>query len=263
MSVFTTTEMLNRCLSDGWSMHVFGVGRNAPRPPSFLLLDEVHTYEGVSGAQAAFLLRRWRRLVGRAVTWVGLSATLANAPSFFASLCGLTEDAVSYVRPDPEQLHEVGREYQVVLRGDPTSQTALLSTSIQALMLLRRILDKTPAEHGAFGSRVFAFCDNLDLVNRLYRQLLDAEGRDPLGRPDPDGHMLAGLRLPSYAERYGPVTDWQERDVEGQHWWLVENLSFGDHPLIVDAHILSRHWGRQEGRCCGGHHVIGGWLRRP
>ena len=231
--VFTTTEMLNRSLSDGWSMHVFGVGPNARRSPDLLLLDEVHTYEGVAGAQAAFLLRRWRHLVGRPVTWVGLSATLANASTFFAALCGLQDDAVADVRPEPEELRDVGREYQVVLRGDPTSQTALLSTSIQALMLLRRVLDAQHAEGGAFGSRVFAFCDNLDLVNRLYRQLLNAEGRDPLGRPDPAGHLLTGLRLPSYAERYGEVSDWQERDADGQHWWLPESIGFDDRSLVV------------------------------
>lgn len=231
--VFTTTEMLNRSLSDGWSMHVFGVGPNVRRSPSLILLDEVHTYEGVPGAQAAFLLRRWRHLVGRPLTWVGLSATLANASTFFAALCGLSDDAVADVRPEPDELRDLGREYQVVLRGDPTSQTALLSTSIQALMLLRRVLDAGQGENGTFGSRVFAFCDNLDLVNRLYRQVLDAEGRDPLGRPDRDGHLLAGLRFPSYAERYGAVPDWQERDADGQHWWLPEAIGFGDRSLVV------------------------------
>lgn len=233
--VFTTTEMLNRCLSDGWSMHVFGVGLQTRRAPALVLLDEVHTYEGVAGAQAAYLLRRWRHLMGRPVTWVGLSATLANAKSFFASLCGIAEESVVEVRPQADELEERGREYQVVLRGDPASQSALLSTSIQALMLLRRVLEPTgPAgTTSAFGSRVFAFCDNLDLVNRLYRQFLDAEGLDPFGRPDPRGHLLAGLRLPAHAQRYGTVSDWPAREADGQHWWLVDELGFGDRPLTV------------------------------
>ena len=234
--VFTTTEMLNRTLSDGWSMRVFGVGPEVRRAPALLLLDEIHTYEGISGAQVAYLLRRWRYLVGKPVTWVGLSATLANAPTFFATLCGLPEDAVADIRPEPDDLDEMGREYQVILRGDPASQSALLSTSIQALMLLRRVLDDdATGGHDArvFGTRLFAFCDNLDLVNRLYRQLLDAEGRDPFGRVASGGHVLAGLRLPTYAERYGSITDWPDRDSDGQYWWLVDQLGFGDRSLAI------------------------------
>ena len=233
--VFTTTEMLNRAISDGWSMHIFGAGPRAQRAPALVLLDEVHTYEGVAGAQAAYLLRRWRKAVGRPMTFVGLSATLANAGAFFSSLCGLSEEAVTEVVPHPDDLYERGREYQLVLRGDPASQAALLSTSIQALMLLRRVLEPTheAAIAGAFGSRVFAFCDNLDLVNRLYRQFLDAEGLDPFGRPDPKRHLLAGLRLPANAERYGPISDWPARDADGQHWWMVEDLAFGNRHLAV------------------------------
>ena len=61
--LFTTTEMLNQQMSDGWSRHVFGVGPRTDRRPSIVLLDEIHTYSGTGGAQAAFLLRRWRRLL--------------------------------------------------------------------------------------------------------------------------------------------------------------------------------------------------------
>src|SRR5262249_21298593 len=97
--LFTTTEMLNQQLSDGWSRHVFGVRPDADRAPNLILLDEIHTYSGASGAQVAYLLRRWRKLMGRPVTWVGLSATLANAAEFFSALCGLTPESVADVRP--------------------------------------------------------------------------------------------------------------------------------------------------------------------
>ena len=39
-----------------------------------------------------------------------------------------------------------GSEYQLLLRGDPASQAALLSTTIQSLMLLRRVLDENGAD---------------------------------------------------------------------------------------------------------------------
>jgi len=231
--LFTTTEMLNRSLSDGGSMHVFGVGPMARTKPGLVLLDEVHTYEGTNGAQVAYLLRRWRRLLGRPTTWVGLSATLANADRFFEDLCGLGDGMVVNVEPQPEHMKSRGREYQVVLRGDPGPQTALLSTTIQSLMLMRRILDPEPTPLGAYGSRVFAFCDNLDLVNRLFRQVLDAEGFTETGQRRPNGFALAGLRMSRAAQRFGPVVDWPNRDADGQQWWMAERLGFEDRVLTI------------------------------
>lgn len=232
--LFTTTEMLNRSMSDGWSMHVFGVGPRARRAPALLLLDEAHTYSGVSGAHVGYLLRRWRKAVGQPVAMVGLSATLANAESFFSELTGVPEDFVSEVSPHPDDLVEQGRSYQIVLRGDPVSQTALLSTSIQAIMLLRRMLDSSTTEGlEVFGSKLFAFCDNLDLVNRLYRQMLDAEGLDPFNRPRPDGEVLAGLRLSEAARLRGETVDWRTRDLHGQHWWFAELIGCGTAPLSI------------------------------
>ena len=232
--LFTTTEMLNRSLSDGWSMHVFGAGPTARSRPGLVLLDEVHTYEGTDGAQVAYLLRRWRRLLGRhPTTWVGLSATLASADRFFADLCGLGDGMVVNVQPQPEHMTSNGREYQVVLRGDPGPQTALLSTTIQSLMLLRRVLDASPTALGAYGSRVFAFCDNLDLVNRLFRQVLDAEGFTETGQRRANGFALAGLRMSRAAQREGPVVDWPSRDEDGQQWWMAEQLGFDDRVLSI------------------------------
>ena len=232
--LFTTTEMLNQQLSDGWSRHVFGVGAQASREANLVLLDEIHTYSGTSGAQVAYLLRRWRKLMDHPVTWVGLSATLANAATFFSDLCGLPPELVIDIRPDPDDMKPKGSEYQLLLRGDPASQAALLSTSIQSLMLLRRVLDENEAARdGVYGTRVFAFLENLDLVNRLYRQLLNAEGRTPFGVPDQNGHVLAGLRVPDYAERYAPIGDEPEWDRDGQYWWLPEKLGFGTRALQI------------------------------
>ena len=232
--LFTTTEMLNQQLSDGWSRHVFGVGARAAREANLVLLDEIHTYSGTSGAQVGYLLRRWRKLMDHSVTWVGLSATLANAATFFSDLCGVPPEFVTDIRPDPDDMKPQGSEYQLLLRGDPASQAALLSTSIQSLMLLRRVLDENESNpDGMYGTRVFAFLENLDLVNRLYRQLLSAEGRTPYGTPDQKGHVLAGLRVPEYAERYAPIGDEAEWDRDGQYWWLPEKLGFGTRSLQI------------------------------
>jgi hypothetical protein len=231
--LFTTTEMLNQQLSDGWSRHVFGVGARTRQAPNLILLDEIHTYSGTSGAQVAYLLRRWQKLMASPATWVGLSATLANAATFFADLCGLRPESVADIRPGADDMIRKGSEYQLLLRGDPASQSALLSTSIQSLMLLRRILDENGTGSRLYGSRVFAFLENLDLVNRLYRQLLDAEGRDPFGWPDPGKPVLASLRVPKDQNGAGPTTDEPEWDRDGQYWWLPERLGFGTRSLQV------------------------------
>jgi hypothetical protein len=232
--LFTTNEMLNLSLSDGWARHVFGLGPNASRKPRIVLLDEIHTYSGTAGAQAALLLRRWRHLLQTPITWVGLSATLANATEFFSDLCGVPTEEITDVRPDPDDITQRGAEYQLLLRGDPASQSALLSTTIQSLMLLRRVLDKNGGSlANPFGTRVFAFLENLDLVNRLFRQLLSAEGRDPIGKRAPNEAVLAGLRLPDYARRYMAIPDEVVWDWDGQYWWLPEALGFGEGSLVI------------------------------
>jgi ATP-dependent helicase YprA (DUF1998 family) len=134
--LFTSTEFLNQRLWDSRFRHLFGV--SAASKPFLLLLDEVHTYEGVTGAHVAYLLRRWRRSSGARPHVVGLSATLVDATQFLADLTGIHPAAVERVEPTESDLEYVDAEYLLALRGDPASQASLLSTSIQALMLLRR-----------------------------------------------------------------------------------------------------------------------------
>jgi hypothetical protein len=218
--LFTTTEILNQRLSDQWTRSVFGVG--APRKPFLALLDEVHTYEGTSGAQAALTLRRWRHLLGAPVHWAGLSATLGDAARFFADLTGARADRVVEVGPAANEFEEAGAEYQLLLRGDPASRASLLSTTIQTAMLVARVLDPPGASDvsGAFGRRAFLFTDDLDVTNRLFDDLRDAEAYDIFGRPDPQDRPLAALREAGSDDR--------ARDLEGQRWRMCEDIG---HPL--------------------------------
>ena len=70
-----------------------------------------------------------------------------------------------------------GAEYNVVLKGDPVSGVSLLSTSVQTVMLLARMLDINANEpsHKAYGQKIFAFSDKLDVLNRWYQTEQDAE----------------------------------------------------------------------------------------
>jgi hypothetical protein len=224
--LFTTTEMLNQRMGDDRFRHLFGIGERAQRPVEMMLLDEVHTYAGSSGAQVAYLLRRWRRLLRRHVSFVGLSATLKDGARFFAQLTGLFEQASVEVTPARSDMIAEGAEYLLALRGDPVSRTALLSTTIQTGMLLSRLLDASDERksRGVIGERVFLFTDDIDVTNRMYFAMLDAEGRKSSGAPDlvnrPDGG-LASLRRPL------PV---EQRKLHGQDWKAVVDIGHSLQP---------------------------------
>jgi hypothetical protein len=226
--LFTTTEMLNKRMGDSNFRGMFGIQQAPERRPFLFLLDEVHTYEGIHGAHVALLLRRWRRVSDARPHFVGLSATLADAPRFFADLIGLVPGAVSEISPFETEVRGMGAEYTLILRGDPASGTSLLSTTIQALMLLRRVLAFGPSDE--FGSKVFAFTDNLDVTNRLFHNLLDAEALTSSGawNPAKPQGSLANLRASTMPQA-------RPRWIAGQNWNFVEEIG---HPLTA-GHRLS------------------------
>lgn len=240
--MFTTTESLNRQLAAPDQHRAFGIGDRRVRA---VLLDEVHTYEGSSGAQNALLLRRLRRALRGPVLWAGLSATLENPEEFLAEFATLYGDRISHIAPVSDELEEAGAEYLVALRHDPSSLTGPLSTTIQATMALARALDApgtpyqpAPTSQGLFGRKVFVFTDKLDVTNRLYWDLLDAEGWWERNRPKNRRILtLAHLRAEQQNRRDpGAREGAPERDQPGQWWWLAEQLGRdldGDEQLVV------------------------------
>ncbi len=227
--LFTTTEMLNRRLSRASEHILFGV--QTEHPPRLMLLDEVHTYEGQAGAQVAHLLRRWRHArssrSAHSLVVVGLSATLIQAESFFSRLTGLPVSHVFAVAPREEDLIDEGAEYNVVLKGDPVSGASLLSTSVQTNMLLARILDTPylsggPISRGAYGQKVFAFTDTLDVINRWYHIEYDAE----IGQ-----QLSQWRRRPPRAGR----EELRQIHESGQYWRICEQIGHDlEAPLILD-----------------------------
>lgn len=223
--LFTTTEMMNRYMSDLKYGRLIGLNVDSVPAPRIVLLDEVHTYTGTHGAQVALLLRRWHHALNKSpLEMVGLSATLREAGDFFSDLTGLKRSDVFEVDASHGKMESKGKEYQIVLRGDPSSGTSLMSTTIQAVMLLRRMLDPRQTNRAAkvspYGSKLFLFADDLDVTNRLFHTLLDAEGRNTKTREERrDVEPLAALRRHSNAGSEGPA-----RMRHGQSWLFAEEI---------------------------------------
>ena len=232
--LFTTTEMMNQRLTDTSLWKLFGVGTPPNKKPVFLLLDEAHTYNSTHGAQVAYLLRRWLQRSRSKPHVVGLSATLMEASSFFADLTGIRKGDVEEISPEQRELKPIGMEYLLALRGDPVSGASLLSTSIQASMLIRRMLDanQPSISNGVYGKKVFLFTDDLDANNRMFFNLRDAEGQNSWGKLDPVRHplgSLANLRSP----RGHNTSDEERRFVFGQSWRLSATIGHQFDPRVL------------------------------
>lgn len=191
--LFLSLEMLNKEMGNNYWSHAFGIGRDIPSP-KLLLLDEVHTYEGLTGAHAAWVLRRWRFWSkAKDLHVVGLSATLKEARKHLALVAGIHESRVAEFRPLESEIRRVGMEYNLVVKGDPASGASLLATSIQTGMLLARLLTprhvprSDPTSNGIeadrfFARKVFGFSDNLDVLNRWFSDMSDAEATKRLAK---------------------------------------------------------------------------------
>ena len=217
--LFSGLDMLNQNISAPPVRPMLGIGLPADRRPRLVLLDEAHAYSGTYGAQAALLIRRWKKASRSTPHFVGLSATLEDARRFFADLIGEPQSRVEEVKPRQGDMEAEGQEVLLALRGDPVSKTSLLSASIQTAMLLARLLDPRGTRESLIGTKLFAFTDDLDVTNRLFHNLLDAEGWDLRGgrrqaRPAPP---LAHLRSPQAPER-------DARLWAGQSWDAVEKI---------------------------------------
>jgi hypothetical protein len=239
--MLSTTESLNRQLAYPGNLRAFGI---KPASLQVVLLDELHIYESTTGAQNAYLFRRLRHALSRQPLWVALSATLRNAGEFLSQCVNVPVRQIEVVSPDTSQMEEMGAEYLLAVRHDPASGTGTLSTTIQTAMVLTRCLDTLEPDlfapplssGGVSGNKVFAFTDKLDVTNRLYWDIMDAEGWAFPGRAKTRPVLsLAHLRSERQDRMRPPTRESPEsRDPQGQWWWLSEQLGHG---LDIDRQL--------------------------
>lgn len=236
--LLTSIEMINKELSSEIGRELLGFSGANPAL-RLILLDEIHTYEGLTGAQVPWILRRlsyWTRGQRRgasSIHVVGLSATLQDAAAHLATLSGVSDHLIVEICPDAtsNELTTEGQEYNVVLKSHPGSGAGVLATSIQSVMLGARLLTPQASIHANsrgveasyyFGRKVFGFTDNLDVVNRWLPDFYDAERRKKLAR----------LR----ASQPNDDAQWQA----GQAWRLSENLQHNLHTSLRVARTSSQ-----------------------
>lgn len=221
--LFLSLEMLHRELGNPVWAKAFGIG--VEQTPRLLLFDEVHNYSGLSGAQAPWIIARWRQAARpQGLHVVGLSATLREAPQHLATVGCLRADRVVEFKPKEGELSAEGREANLVVKGDASSGAPLLATSIQVAMLSARLLtprhvaypkSESLAGKALYLRKVFGFTDQLDSLNRWLADLRDAERNKRLAqyRMPPD---KSGRAIPKAVER--------AMEIDGQIWSMPDDL---------------------------------------
>ncbi len=188
--LFVSSEMLNRLMGDPSWDRTLGI-KQGDHSPRLFLLDEVHAYEGLKGAQIAWVIRRWLYWSQvRNLHFIGLSATLREPDDHLSRLTGINRSRIVEHKPQPEHLRQEGHEYNLAVKGDASSGASLLATSIQTAMVLGRLLVPRSAAvtgqafsaHDLYGSKVFGFSDNLDSINRWFFDVRNAENDRRLAR---------------------------------------------------------------------------------
>jgi hypothetical protein len=231
----TTVDTLHRRLMDVHGRKTLWKStRNLPR---FIILDEIHIYEGQTGSHVSNLARRLKVYLknihsSRDVKlpnphppiFVGASATIGNPEKVGSAIFGVSASDIAsrVIKPGAEESEALGREYTYLIKT-PTfreihdesrgrnrlrivsEQTSLL----QALMAFWHAMRKTLPQPGIPGKyRLLTFVDSIDSVWRITQNLDDAEShstkqlfrfRMPRGRWTKDENVNGNPYCPKFS----------------------------------------------------------------
>ncbi|UBV45514.1 DEAD/DEAH box helicase (plasmid) [Deinococcus taeanensis] len=229
-----TTEMLHRWLMDDRARNIFGLSRHyreaaAFHPPRALVMDEIHLYSGVHGAQIAALLRRFKRRVDNAMyayaqhdasvqnPWrspllIGMSATIGRPQHFWHELTGVDEHRIQALTPQDEDYGEAqGRDYYLFIRPESFSRGKRIgdaSAAIQTIMTISHNMVRRPAAEGTPAKfRSLIFQDSISKLKKLTVEFRDAES-------------LKGLSSLRSAAPQGNSTFTSLAFMQGEYWYF-------------------------------------------
>lgn len=223
----TNLDTLHRRLMDNHGrQRLFSAGA---LPPRLVVLDEMHIYEGQTGAHAANIIRRLRQRVramrqnAEELIVVGASATVHEPNELLARLSGLRSDSIHLELPRDDEEQRYGLEYFFFLQSpgnrlvgggsddgdgdDDDIGTHSIGSSrfvseqaamIQAAMCLQHTMKATSGDRPQ-KRRVLGFVDSLDVAARLSRNLDNAEWQD--AGPRSNGAPATMNSAPLYALR--------------------------------------------------------------
>ncbi|PRT52883.1 ATP-dependent helicase HRQ1 [Wickerhamiella sorbophila] len=167
----------------------------------FVVLDELHCYQGVFGAHTAMVFRRLRRLCfdlgNDQLQFIACSATIDKPLHFFSQITGLEEEQIRMVDNDGSpagKKHFLFINTPHLVEDDPSSGRALPMTI--AVPLLIRLVSS--------GLRVIAFCRVRKVCELMMRSI-----REQLRDQDNGEEILSCIM--SYRGGYAPE---KRREIE-------------------------------------------------
>lgn len=221
-----TTEMLHRWLRDPGFNAFFGSAVGAGHvpfcAPRAVVVDEIHLYDTIHGAQVGMLLRRLEYRLARAMQkfdthgWrnpllIGMSATIGDPVRFWKDLSG-----AKFVRPlTPEEddfESAMGREYFFFIRPESYSRGKYVgdaSAAIQIIMTIAHNMRRRgPSNDQSAKFRSLIFQDSIGKVKKLALEFHDAECNKRLALLRTDSRVDPDIALDS-AEFH-----------EGEYWYF-------------------------------------------
>ncbi|MCP4611715.1 MAG: DEAD/DEAH box helicase [Planctomycetes bacterium] len=171
--------------------------------PRFIVLDEIHIYEGQTGSHIANLARRLKvylKNIGSLDSkeanlyppiFVGASATIGNPQKVGSDIFGVSNSNMNQrvLKPIDEEMESLGREYTYILKTPPIREIQDIrnglvrsrvvseqASLLQALMAFWHAMRKTlKSQRNLAKYRLLTFVDSIDSVWRITQNLDDAE----------------------------------------------------------------------------------------
>ena len=146
-----------------------------------VVLDEVHLYEGLTGANYSNVIRRLRMLCNTNIQFCGVSATIADGTQHMANVTGCSSNLVEITKPDDDDLVLNGIVHHILhaqVEGSSYISNLTNLTSIQQHQRNRRLSkDVFNPKHSR---KAIGFADSLHLLGQWSHFFAETEGWRPL-----------------------------------------------------------------------------------